>query len=76
MPPSTINLSITHELIAKTFSSNLLSSCERGEDKIREQDKAVPASSSLKLLQLSQVDGHLAAQIGLAQRSVLLSPLL
>lgn len=43
MPPRTIDLSITHELIAKTFSSNLLSFCERGEDKAREESVRMSA---------------------------------
>lgn len=43
MPPRTINLSITHELIAKTFSSNLLSACERVEDKAREESVRMSA---------------------------------
>lgn len=88
MPPRTINLSITYEPIAKTFSSKPLSSCKRGEDKAKEQPvsisapgrpervawvKPCPASSSLKLVQLDLVDRHSAAPSVLAQRSLLVT---
>lgn len=44
-----------------------------GRSEVVAWDKAVPASSSLKLLHLGPVDGHLAAQSILVQRYALVT---